>query len=175
MKRDDMMWQAEAAEFGLLPGLMAESIAARTAPAAAPVPMDLIFIEGFEAQTIIGIDDSELRTPQPLRIDLTAGLPRSAACSSDRIGDTIDYGKVRTALRDLMATHRLQLLEALAERVAQLLLEDFGAHWVRVVVVKPKKFDDVDSVGVAIERRRDETLRVKDHGYGWLGRGAVDF
>lgn len=172
MKRDDMMWQAEAAEFGALPGVKAESMAARAAPAASPGPMDLIFIEGFEGQTIIGIDASELGTPQPLRIDLTAGLPRSAACSSDRIGDTIDYGKVRTALRELMATHRLQLLEAFAERVAQLLLEDFGAHWVRVVVVKPKKFDDVGAVGVAIERRRDASQRVQDRVHGWLG-GAV--
>ncbi|WP_441632924.1 dihydroneopterin aldolase [Cupriavidus sp. YAF13] len=174
MKRDDMMLQAEVARFGLLPGLMAESMAAREAPASSPGSMDLIFIEGFEGQTIIGIDDSELRTPQPLRIDLTAGLARSGACSSDRIGDTIDYGKVRTALRELMATHRLQLLEAFAERVAQLLLEDFGAHWVRVVVVKPKKFDDVDTVGVAIERRRDASPRARDPGHGWMDRGAVN-
>ncbi|WP_430869683.1 dihydroneopterin aldolase [Cupriavidus basilensis] len=175
MKRDDMMMRADAAGFGLLPGLMAESMAGGEAPARSPGLMDLIFIEGFEGQTIIGIDDSELRTPQPLRIDLTAGLPRSAACSSDRIGDTIDYGRVRTALRALLDTHRLQLLEAFAERVAQLLLEDFGAHWVRVVVVKPKKFDDVEAVGVAIERRRDEALRAQDHGHGWPGRGAAGF
>jgi dihydroneopterin aldolase len=46
------------------------------------------------------------------------------------------------------------LLEAFAEQVADMLIREFGAHWVRVVVVKPRKFDDVESVGVAIERRR---------------------
>lgn len=117
-------------------------------------PMDIIFIDGFRGSTIIGICDDELHTPQPVRIDLAAGLPRSAACSTDRIGDTIDYGRVREALRELLATHRFQLLEAFAEAIANLVLTRFGAHWLRVSVTKPGKFDDVEGVGVIIERRR---------------------
>jgi len=122
---------------------------------AAGEPMDVIFIEGLQAQTVIGIHQNELDSPQPVRIDIAAGLPRSLACRTDRIGDTIDYGELRSALVDLLATHKLQLLEALAEEMARLTLDDFGAHWVRVVLVKPAKFDDVASVGVAIERRRE--------------------
>ncbi len=117
-------------------------------------PMDIIFIDGFRGSTIIGICEDELRVPQPVRIDLAAGLPRSAACSTDRIGDTIDYGEVRAALREMLASHRFQLLEAFAEAIANLLLTRFGAHWLRVSVTKPAKFDDVDAVGVTIERRR---------------------
>lgn len=124
------------------------------ADAAVGTPMDLIFVEGFTGQTVIGIHDSELHRPQPLRIDVTAGLPRSRACDTDQIVDTIDYGVVRDRLRRLMAEHKLTLLESFAENIADILLNEFGAHWVRVVVVKPKKFDDVDAVGVAIERRR---------------------
>lgn len=116
--------------------------------------LDLIFIEGFTGQTVIGIHDSELHRPQTIRIDVTAGLPRPRACETDRIGDTIDYGVVRERLQRLLKEHKLTLLESFAETVADILLGEFGAHWVRVVVVKPKKFDDVESVGVAIERRR---------------------
>lgn len=116
--------------------------------------MDLIFIEGFEGETVIGINTDELTLPQPVRIDLVAGLPRSRACETDRIADTIDYGEVHAALTRLLATHQVQLLEALAEAIATLLIEEFGAHWVRVVLVKPRKFDNVSAVGVAIERRR---------------------
>ena len=116
--------------------------------------LDLVFIEGLVCETVIGIYSSELHRPQPLRIDLAAGVPRSPACRSDRIGDAIDYGSVREALLTLMQTHRVKLLEALAETIAQMLLTDFGAHWVRVVVAKPRKFDDVEAMGVAIERRR---------------------
>jgi len=129
--------------------------ASGTTPQTAPQPaMDIIFIDGFRGDTIIGICDDELHTPQPVRVDLAAGLPRSRACSTDRIGDTIDYGEVRGALRELLQHHRFQLLEAFAEAIADLLLTRFGAHWLRVAVTKPGKFDDVDGVGVIIERRR---------------------
>lgn len=117
-------------------------------------PLDLVFIEGFTGQTVIGIHDSELHRPQTIRIDLTAGLPRTPACDTDHIADTIDYGVVRERLQRLLVEHSLQLLEPFAETVAQILIGEFGAHWVRVVVTKPRKFDDVEAVGVAIERRR---------------------
>ena len=120
----------------------------------APRSMDIIFINGFRGNTVIGICDDELHAPQPVRIDLSAGLPRSLACSTDRIGDTIDYGAVRAALHELLETHRFQLLEAFAEAIANLLLSRFGAHWLRVRVTKPGKFDDVEGVGVIIERHR---------------------
>ena len=122
--------------------------------AASSASLDLIFIEGFTGETVIGIHASELHRPQPLVIDLHAGLPRSRACDTDRIVDTIDYGEVRARLRRLLVEHRLQLLEAFAETVAEILLVEFGASWVRVKVVKPRKFDDVEAVGVQIERTR---------------------
>jgi dihydroneopterin aldolase len=115
-------------------------------------PMDLIFIEGFRGQTVIGIHHSELHDPQPVVIDLHAGVPRARACDTDRIADTIDYGVVRERLQRLLAEHRLTLLEAFAETIAEILIDEFGAAWVRVKVVKPRKFDDVESVGVQIER-----------------------
>jgi 7,8-dihydroneopterin aldolase/epimerase/oxygenase len=116
-------------------------------------PMDLIFIEGLTGPTVIGIHDSELHRPQPLVIDIHAGVPRARACDTDRIGDTIDYSVVRERVLRLLAEHKLLLLEAFAEAVADILLGEFGAAWVRVKVVKPNKFDDVAAVGVQIERR----------------------
>ena len=115
-------------------------------------PMDLIFIEGFVGETVIGIHETELHRPQPLVIDVHAGLPRARACDTDRIADTIDYGVVCERLRHLLVEHRLQLLEAFAESIADILIQEFGASWVRVRVVKPNKFSDVTAVGVQIER-----------------------
>ena len=122
---------------------------------AAP-PMDLVFIDGFVGETVIGICDDELHATQPVRVDLQAGVPRARACGTDRIHDTIDYGAVRHRLVRLFAEHRVQLLEALAEMIAEVLVLEFGAHWVRVAVAKPRKFGDVESVGVVIERRAGE-------------------
>ena len=130
-----------------------QSLGPASAPALADVPLDLIFIEGLTGQTVIGIHDSELHRPQPLVIDVHAGVPRARACDTDRIGDTIDYSLIRERLHRLLAEHRLTLLEAFAENIADILLGEFGAAWVRVKVVKPNKFDDVSAVGVQIERR----------------------
>jgi dihydroneopterin aldolase len=118
-------------------------------------PLDLVFIEGFAGSTVIGIHESELHLPQTVLIDVCAGLARVPACDTDRIADTLDYGELRLRLQRLMSEHGVQLLEALAERVAHIALDEFGARWVRVRVAKPHKFDDTAAVGVVIERRRD--------------------
>jgi 7,8-dihydroneopterin aldolase/epimerase/oxygenase len=140
---------------------------AASTPAAAP--LDLIFIEGFTGTTVIGIHASELHQPQPLVIDVCAGVPRPRACDTDAIADTIDYSVVRERLLRLLREHRLQLLEAFAEQIAAIVLNEFGARWVRVKVVKPRKFDDVQSVGVMIERRAAEG----DSAAGKAQRGAA--
>lgn len=117
-------------------------------------PLDLVFIEGLCARTVIGIHESELHAAQPVTIDLCAGVPRARACETDRIVDTIDYGELRERLHRLLQEHRVQLLEALAEQVARIAIDEFHAHWVRVRIAKPRKFEDTSAVGVMIERRR---------------------
>jgi dihydroneopterin aldolase len=131
----------------------ASGAAPATVAEAAP-PLDLVFIEGFVGQTVIGVHESELRGAQPVVIDVCLGVPHARACETDRLADTIDYGEVRARLQRLLLQHSVRLLETLAEQVAQIAVAEFGAHWVRVRVAKPRKFDDVASVGVVIERRR---------------------
>lgn len=128
----------------------------RLPAAAGSQPLDLVFIEGFSGQTVIGIHDNELHLPQPLTIDLCAGMPRALACDTDSIADTIDYGALRLRLQRLLQEHRVRLLEALAEQVARIAIDEFHAHWVRVRIAKPRKFEDTAAVGVMIERRRTE-------------------
>ena len=128
---------------------------ASASPDGGAEPLDLVFIEGFAGSTVIGIHESELHLPQTILIDVCAGLPRVPACDTDRIADTLDYGRLRLRLQRLMSEHGVQLLEALAQRVAHIALDEFGARWVRVRVAKPRKFDDTAAVGVVIERRRE--------------------
>jgi 7,8-dihydroneopterin aldolase/epimerase/oxygenase len=158
--------------------LIPNRLTAPPQPETDPAPLDLIFIEGFVGHTVIGIHQSELHEPQPLVIDLQAGVPRARACSTDRINDTIDYGVVRERLQALMLDHGVTLLEALAEQIAQMLLTDFRAAWVRVKVAKPRKFDDVAAVGVQIERtaRHDGTAVQTGRSaqvLRWIGSGMV--
>ena len=128
--------------------------AERASPSPGAHALDLVFIEGLSGSTVIGIHADEQQRPQPLTIDVCAGLPRVDACDTDRIADTLDYGELRERVHRLLREHRVQLLEALAEQVARIVLEEFHAHWVRVRIVKPRKFEDTAAVGVTIERRR---------------------
>lgn len=130
--------------------------------------MDIVYIEGFTGETVIGIDASELHVAQPVRLDLAIGVPSIRACTTDRIEDTVNYAAVHDALRVLLASHGVQLLEALAERIAQMVIGEFGACWVRVSLAKPAKFPSVVAVGVVIERVRS---RESARGLGVLGEG----
>jgi dihydroneopterin aldolase len=143
-----------------------------------PVAMDIVYIEGLTGQTVIGIDKSELHDPQPVKMSLAIGVPSIRACVTDRIEDTVNYAAVRETIHRLLASHGVQLLEALAERVAQMVITDFGAHWVRVSLAKPAKFDDVGAVGVLLERRRragseDKVSAMYDGraSLAWIGKG----
>ncbi|MEC5404566.1 dihydroneopterin aldolase [Paraburkholderia sp. MPAMCS5] len=146
-----------------------------TSAGALPGCMDVVFIENFMGQTIIGIDSSELHVPQPIRMNLAIGVPAIRACTTDCIDDTINYAAVRSALHALLESHGVRLLEALAEAVARLLIADFGAHWVRVALAKPAKFDDVAAVGVQIERQRGDLRKSRDGLalYASLGEGLI--
>lgn len=156
------------------PGFSPPSSTRSVAAADASQTMDVIFIEGFTGQTVIGIHDSELHRPQTIVVDLHAGLPRSKACDTDQIADTIDYGVVRERLQALYRDHKLTLLESFAETIAEMLIVDFGAAWVRVKVVKPKKFDDVGAVGVVIERLAATTVTPRTAGLlRLIGAGMV--
>lgn len=114
--------------------------------------MDIIFLREIRVDTLIGIYEWEKRVPQTLQIDLEIGLPNSRACHSDDIADALDYAKIIAHIRDVLQSRHFNLLEALAEHIAQILLDDFRAPWVKVSVAKPQAIRDSKMVGISIER-----------------------
>ncbi|MBI3759843.1 MAG: dihydroneopterin aldolase [Deltaproteobacteria bacterium] len=116
--------------------------------------MDIIFIDDFRLSTLIGIYPREKVMPQTVEISLQIGTSTARAGASDDIGDTINYAAVVERLRGELAAQHFGLLEKLAEYVANLLLEEFGAVWVRVSIAKLGMMPGVRRVGVIIERSR---------------------
>ena len=114
--------------------------------------MDIIFIDELRVSTLIGIYPREKAMPQTVEMSLQIGTLTTSAGASDDIGDTIDYAMVVERLRAELAAQHFNLLEKLAEYVARLLLEDFGAIWVRVSIAKLGMMPGVRRVGVVIER-----------------------
>ena len=114
--------------------------------------MDIIFLREIRAETLIGICEWEKQLPQTLEIDLDIGIPSKTPCHTDNINDTIHYGNVVISVRQALAKQHFMLLEALAEYIAQLIQEEFGAPWIRVSVAKLGILPSVKRVGVTIER-----------------------
>lgn len=114
--------------------------------------MDIIFIESLRVETQIGIYPREKASRQIVDIDLLIGTSTASAGASDNIRDTIDYAVVVERLRADLAANHFNLLEALAEHVATLLLEEFGAKWVKVRIAKLGMMRGVSRVGITIER-----------------------
>jgi dihydroneopterin aldolase len=113
--------------------------------------MDIIFIHDFRVEILIGVYEWERRVPQTVQLDLEIGLPAREK-RSDRIGDTIDYAKVVARIEASLAQHRFALVEALAEHLAQLVMTEFGAPWIRASVTKLAALKGVKRLGVTVER-----------------------
>ncbi len=116
--------------------------------------MDAILLRDLRVEARIGIHKREQHVAQTLSIDLDIGVPGTAVFKSDKVADTIDYEQVALRIRELAASGRFRLVETLAERIARLLLEDFGAPWAKVNVAKIGILANARLVGVTIERKR---------------------
>jgi len=116
--------------------------------------MDAIVIRDLRVEALIGIHRRERHAPQTVSIDLEIGVPGAAVFASDKVADTIDYEQVALGIRTLASSGHFRLVETIADRIAALLIKDFGAPWVKVSVAKVGILPNARFVGVTIERRR---------------------
>ena len=114
--------------------------------------MDTIFIDDFRLDILIGIYEWERRVPQTVQFNLEIAIPPKEGPRTDRIGETIDYAKVVKRIEESLRTQHFLLHERLSEHVAQLILTEFGAPWVKVSVNKIGALRNVKRLGVTIER-----------------------
>ena len=116
--------------------------------------MDTIFLEQVKVETKLGVPAWERMVAQTVILDIEIGYDLARAGKSDAIADTIDYGAVVSRIRETLAEHNFQLVEALAEHVAQLILKEFKAENVKVKVAKPAILAGLKALGVVIERSK---------------------
>ena len=102
---------------------------------------------------IVGIWDWERRVKQTVILDLEMAADIRRAAASDSIEDTVDYKKVAKRLLAFVGESQFHLVETLAERIAQVVVVEFGVEWVKVRLNKQGAIRGARDVGVEIERR----------------------
>lgn len=111
-----------------------------------------ILIEGLGIDTVIGVYDWERRIRQRVELDVCLNVDFSAAGRSDALVDTVDYKAVSDRLIAFVGDSQFELIEALAEAVADLLMTEYPVQGLRLTLRKPGAVPAARSVGVVIER-----------------------
>ena len=115
---------------------------------------DTISLRGLRVFAYHGVLEEEQSAGQEFVIDVTLQLDLTIPASSDNLADTIDYGALAAAIHDRVATDRWDLIERVAGRVAELVMEDDRVFGVEVRVRKPAAPITVPFDDVAVELRR---------------------
>lgn len=117
--------------------------------------LDCIFLTDLRIETIVGIWDWERKIRQTVSIDLEMGADVAAAAAHDDIEHTLNYKAVSKRVQSFVGESSFQLVETMAERVAELILTEFDVPWVRVKVNKPGAIRGARDVGIRIYRSKN--------------------
>lgn len=114
--------------------------------------MDIVYVRELNIQTVIGIFDWERSIKQTVSLDLEMGTDIAKAASSDHIDDTLDYKAVSKRLIAFVEASEFQLVETMAERITEIVRNEFNVPWVKLRLSKPGAVRGAKDVGVVIER-----------------------
>lgn len=114
--------------------------------------MDIIFIEALDIETTIGVYAWERQIRQRVVLDLELGADARKVYETGELRYGVDYMAVSTRLREFVGGQSCELVETLAERIAELLRTEFSIGWLRLRVSKPGAVPGARAVGVLIER-----------------------
>ena len=119
--------------------------------------VDELTVSGIECLGHHGVFEFERTEGQLFVVDLTLGLDTGSAAASDDLRDTVDYGSLVARVKAAVETDPVDLIETLAQRVADVCLSDDRVGYAKVTVHKPTApieatFSDV---ALTITRKRE--------------------
>lgn len=113
---------------------------------------DRVLIESLTVYTTIGVYDWEKNIKQKLVLDLEMAWNNKPAGKSDNVEFCLDYFVVSQSITSFIEANKFELIETVAERVAQLVIEQFSVQWLKIKVSKPDAIANAGNVAVIIER-----------------------
>mgnify|MGYP001819195049 FL=1 len=114
--------------------------------------MDIVYISDLRIETVIGIYDWEREIRQIISIDLEMAADNRRAAATESIEDALNYKAVAKRLIQFVEDSEFQLVETLAERIAEIVIDEFDVDWLRLKLGKPGAVTGSREVGVIIER-----------------------
>ena len=114
-----------------------------------------IFVRGLLIQASIGVHPHEHEQTQPVIIDIELDMGGMELPKDDRLHETLDYGLVAEKAEELALEAHVQLVETLAERIADWALSaDPRVQRVAVSIAKPQALLKADMAGVEVVKTR---------------------
>jgi dihydroneopterin aldolase/D-erythro-7,8-dihydroneopterin triphosphate epimerase len=117
---------------------------------------DEIHIKDLLLRTIVGLSEDERRDRQDVLINLVLYVDTRQAGQSDDVADTVNYRTLTKRIIHLVENSQFYLVEKLAAEIAAICLEDSRVKRARVSVEKPGALRFARSVGISVERGRDD-------------------
>ena len=130
----------------------AEKIAAHPSSAAARTMK--VFVRDLVLAARIGVYQHEKLSTQRVRINLELLCTEHPAINDD-LNNVVNYAEIVAQVRSIIDAGHINLVETLADRVAQVCLDDRRVQTAKVRIEKLDVFEEADSVGVEIERARN--------------------
>ena len=118
--------------------------------------MDKVIIKNLLVRGIIGVNDWERKRPQDILINITLFTDTIRAAETDDINDCVDYSTISKKVQKHAESVEKLTVEALANELVKICLEEQKVQKVIMRVEKPGAVRFAESVGVEIERIRDE-------------------
>lgn len=114
--------------------------------------LDIVFIEDLRIETIIGIYDWERKIKQTISLDIEMAADNRKPAATENINDALNYKAVAKRMITFTEESQFQLVETLAERLVEIIMNDFSVPWCRLKLSKLGAVTGSRSVGVIIER-----------------------
>lgn len=120
---------------------------------------DELTVSGIACHAHHGVFDFEREQGQAFVIDLTLGVDTRPAAAGDDLRATVDYGSLVSSVKAAVETDPVDLIETLAQRIADVCLLDDRVEWCRVTVHKPNAPIEATFSDVALTITRNRTLQ----------------
>lgn len=111
---------------------------------------DELSVTGIECFAHHGVFDFERREGQVFVVDLVLGLDTRAAAASDDLAETVNYGTLVADVKAAVERDPVDLIETVAQRIADVCLLDSRVEWARVTLHKPDAPIDATYSDVAL-------------------------